>query len=282
MAVIRLDLGLSDSTARPPESGAVIAGRLALAVLRSPLVLLGLIAVGAMGWWVQGQYALQQAEHTRLLQQVEQAVGDSLRSARELQEADNLKRTQQEVEQQLGRITSADGNRYGFLHLADAVAAALPPDSWLQGIETDKEDPANRNVTVIVRGVMPSERAVTEFLTRLQDSRWVGEAALVGSSRIPLGRQSLTRFEVSLTSTLAPVEFWNTSAAGTGASAFGGQLPAGIAPGVLQNSGLGATPSPASVFAPAPAPAAAAGITPTLQQPPVVRPSVPPSVPPAR
>jgi len=249
MALIRIDLSLPDSEAKAPESGAIVALRLAGSVFRSPLVLVALLALGGAIWKVGEARTERFATRDRLRVEIQQAVQDSIRSAGELIKADSLKKTQAQIEAQLAKISKADGNRYSFIHLMDAVAATLPADSWIQGLKTTEQDTATRNVTILVSGVVPSEQAVTEMLSRLNENRWVGEASLVSSTRIPLGRQALFRFEVLVRSELAPVEFWNTLTTTAIAQGLG---DGGLVPGVNFVPGSAASSGAASVFGPQP------------------------------
>lgn len=224
MAMIRVDLQV-ETDAQPPVTGLARNLLMAFEVLKNPILIVVLLTLGAGIFWARKETKSLTSQLASINAEVDQQQRDSTKFAKELANAERLKKQQGEYERLVARIRGVDDNRYAFLHLMDDAARALPNESWLQQLQTTKEDPATRNVTVLVKGFAPSEGAVTEYLQRLNESPWITNGSLNNIDRVPVNRQTLVTFEISLESEIPDPSFFKTVPV---SELFGAQIPTNI------------------------------------------------------
>lgn len=210
MAMIRVDLQL-ETDARAPVTGAARTLRLMLEVVRDPLFLVILLLVAGGAVYMVRETRTLTAERDRLAADVTRQQQDSVRYAGDLADAQKLKAKQAASEQSAGRIKAVDDNRFAFTHLMDEAARQLPADSWLQSVVTVRDDAGTRNAQVRITGYAPNESAVTDYLTRLNDTPWLANGQLSKSARVQVNRQTLISFELLVDTEIPDPAFYQVA-----------------------------------------------------------------------
>lgn len=165
---------------------------------------LGLGATGFMFWSTSRR-------ESRLTEQETTAVQDSTRYAAVLREMNTAQAQRDSVVRQITVISSLDRSRYLWPHVLDEVARALPPYTWLIGLQQTSAVPsvtpeaeagvvnkakgasaqadadeaaAAAIVTMRIIGQSVDVQAITRFVRQLQDSPWVKTATLTNSDDV--------------------------------------------------------------------------------------------------
>jgi len=159
------------------------------------------IALGYMGY--SFLHVRSQAEDLQVRLESEQQ--DSLRFAALIEQTNELTQRRDLLAQRVEIIQQIDAARYVWPHLLDEVAAAVPDYLWLTEITYAGDNP----LTVRISGRAGSPFAVTNFMRRLEASRFLGPPELQSMQQQPseANQDDLVQvFELSVTYESPPLD----------------------------------------------------------------------------
>ncbi len=139
---------------------------------------IGAILVGA--WLFMGI----RSERADLEVALDQAVADSARLAEVIANQESLRARQDTIAQKLSMIQEIDAGRYIWPHVMDEVSRALPPYTWLTGIEQVSGGPTPRFRVIGRAGSLP---ALTRLMDGLEASPFVRTVELISSEQGQVG-----------------------------------------------------------------------------------------------
>jgi Tfp pilus assembly protein PilN len=140
------------------------------------------VGIGAILWLFLGV----QAERADLEVGVEQAVADSARLAEVIANQRSLRARQDTIAQKLAMIQEIDAGRYIWPHIMDEVSRALPPYTWLEGIDQVSGGPSPQ---FQINGRSGSLPALTRFMDALEASPFLRNVQLISSERTRVGSE---------------------------------------------------------------------------------------------
>lgn len=163
-------------------------------------VALSLLVVGGL-WFTQT------AEARELGEREQQAVQDSTRYAAVLKERRKAEAQRDSVMRQLNIIKSIDNDRYTWPHLMDEVSKALPPYTWLTGVQqtsvaqtasTTEADSAGPPPAMKFRvtGNTVDIQALTRFMRMLEQSPFIQNVTLSRSDLAMIEGKEVTDFSL--------------------------------------------------------------------------------------
>ena len=113
--------------------------------------------------------------------QLEQERQDSLKFAATIEKTNELTQRRDLLAQRVEVIQQIDAARYVWPHLLDEVAAAVPDYLWLREVTYVGDNP----LRVRISGRAGSPYAVTNFMRRLEASRFLGPPELQSMQQQP-------------------------------------------------------------------------------------------------
>lgn len=155
---------------------------------------------------VAGLWFTQTAEARELGEREQQAVQDSTRYAAVLKERRRAEAQRDSVMTQLNIIKSIDNDRYTWPHIMDDVSKALPPYTWLTGVqqtsvaqtassETDSAGPPPP-MKFRVTGNTVDIQALTRFMRMLEQSPFIQNVTLSRSDLAMIEGKEVTDFSL--------------------------------------------------------------------------------------
>ena len=148
---------------------------------RDPYMLFAIVAVvigvGYMGW----AFLSVRGEAEDLNVQLEEQRQDSILRAATIAAANQLQARGDSIARRVQIIQEIDQGRYVWSHLLDEVAAAVPDYTWLREVLQQTSNP----VTVRVAGRAGSIFAITQFMRRLEASRFLHTVRMENTQQIP-------------------------------------------------------------------------------------------------
>lgn len=169
------------------------------------------LLVGAIASWVVSLlfigvvYAMEAgtlAEINPRLEQLEDRRRDLRDEIEARQESDSLLAA---LASELSAIRQIDGERYVWPHIMEEIAVALPPFTWLIGVDylpavpDLDEDVENPPTEVLITGHTSDMQAYTGFLRRLGESSWLTN--VVGGATLMVEEQGRSVLAFSITVT---------------------------------------------------------------------------------
>lgn len=136
----------------------------------------GVLSLGVMAWLFLGIGA----EREELDVALTEARQDSVRFADVIQRTNQLTARRDSIAERVAIIQEIDAGRYVWPHLLDEVALALPEYTWLRDLTQIQADP----LQVRIGGRAGSNFAITNFMRRLEASRFLREVTLERSEQI--------------------------------------------------------------------------------------------------
>ena len=136
----------------------------------------GVLSLGVMAWLFLGIGA----EREELERALTEARQDSVRFADVIQRTNQLTARRDSIAERVAIIQEIDAGRYVWPHLLDDVALALPEYTWLRELTQIQADP----LQVRIGGRAGSNFAITNFMRRLEASRFLREVTLERSEQI--------------------------------------------------------------------------------------------------
>lgn len=136
----------------------------------------GVLSLGVMAWLFLGIGA----EREELDVALTEARQDSVRFADVIQRTNQLTARRDSIAERVAIIQEIDAGRYVWPHLLDEVALALPEYTWLRELTQIQADP----LQVRIGGRAGSNFAITNFMRRLEASRFLREVTLERSEQI--------------------------------------------------------------------------------------------------
>ena len=147
---------------------------------------------GGRNWWQTGMVAVlvvvpvavaalwltQRARANGLEERLQTASADSARLADLRALSDSLTERQTLIRERMDLIRTLDRDRFIWPHVMDEASRALPNFVWLTLIQELSPLPG---LTVEIRGMAATPLAVTEYVRRLEDSRYLGSVRILGS-----------------------------------------------------------------------------------------------------
>lgn len=133
------------------------------------------------------------AEMRELDARIESETADSVRLASVillLEEADARRDT---VEQKIGIIRDVDARRYVWPHIMEEVSRAMPEFTWLTGLRANGSGAIERPAFT-AEGHVGSTRALTRFMTQLENSPFIRSIDLVTSEQVTEEGRTFQRF----------------------------------------------------------------------------------------
>lgn len=116
---------------------------------------------------------------------LDQAVADSARFGAVIQTQTRLQARQDTIAEKLQMIQQIDAGRYIWPHIMDEISRALPPFTWLEGI--DAVGGNSSRPTFEVRGSTASLPALTRFMDALEASPFLSGIQLISSEQAQVG-----------------------------------------------------------------------------------------------
>jgi len=135
------------------------------------------IAAGYMGY----TFMSLNSEAEELDVQVQAAVQDSIRNAAIIERTNELQARADSIQERVSIIQEIDSHRYTWPHLLDEIATAVPDYTWLREVLYAGENP----LLIRVTGRAASYFAITNFMRRLEASRFIRGVGLETSQQIP-------------------------------------------------------------------------------------------------
>jgi len=135
------------------------------------------IAIGYIGYTFLGVGSAREELEVRL----EEERQDSIRFAALIEQTEALTARRDLLAQRVGIIQGIDSNRYVWPHLLDEVAGAVPEYLWLREVLYAGDAP----LQVRISGSAGSIFAVTNFMRRLEASRFLRNVELQGTQQQP-------------------------------------------------------------------------------------------------
>lgn len=130
-----------------------------------------------LGWWYTGLSSRQADVRVELAD----ALQDSTNYADLIERNATLAARRDSIAQKVGIIQEIDALRYVWPHLLDELARALPDFTWLtQVIQVS----VGGTVEFQVRGRAGNNRALTTFMTQLQESPFIRRVQLVQTEQV--------------------------------------------------------------------------------------------------
>ena len=175
--------------------------------VKDPFMLGAAAAVALSLLVVGGLWFTQTAEARELGEREQQAVQDSTRYAAVLKERRKAEAQRDSVMRQLNIIKSIDNDRYTWPHLMDEVSKALPPYTWLTGVqqtsvaqtastaEGDSAGPAPA-MKFRVTGNTVDIQALTRFMRLLEQSPFIQNVTLSRSDLAMIEGKEVTDFSL--------------------------------------------------------------------------------------
>lgn len=122
----------------------------------------------------------QRSQAQQLQSQLEEAQADSVRLAEQMALNDSLSQRRAEIRSRVQVVRQLDQNRYVWPHLLDEISAALPRDAWLDALRQQSPLP---DLQVQVMGIAGTPLIVTDYVRNLEQSPYIGEVQIVGTSK---------------------------------------------------------------------------------------------------
>jgi Tfp pilus assembly protein PilN len=202
----------------------------AIARVKDPFLVAALVSVGASGGGVASLYSAQAHRTAEVAEHERAAVQDSTRFAAVLAERNKAQARVDSVMRQIAVIRAIDNTRYVWPHIMDEVSRALPPFTWLTGLEqtskqplpaaardtttpapgaakkADKSDPAEAKarpdslerpaLQFAIKGNTVDIQALTRFMRVLEASPFVQNVTLTKSNLGLVDGKEVTQFEL--------------------------------------------------------------------------------------
>jgi Tfp pilus assembly protein PilN len=135
------------------------------------------VAVGYMGF----TFMSLRSQQEELSVQLENAIQDSIQNAAIIQRTNELRARADSIQERVAIIQEIDAHRYTWPHILDEIAAAVPDYTWLREVLYSSDNP----LTVRVAGRAASYYAITNFMRRLEASRFLRGVSLETSQQQP-------------------------------------------------------------------------------------------------
>jgi Tfp pilus assembly protein PilN len=119
---------------------------------------------------------------------IDQAVADSTRYANVIQTQTSLRARQDTIAQKLEMIQEIDAGRYIWPHIMDEVSRALPPFTWLSGVD---QISGGANPQFQIQGRSGSLPALTRFMDALEASPFLRNIQLISSEQASIGQNDI-------------------------------------------------------------------------------------------
>ena len=193
--------------------GATLSG--VAAKVKDPHLIFGVVTVAVCLALVGALQLRQTAVASRLDEEEQQAVQDSVKYAAELKVRRAAEARRDSVLKQLGIIKAIDNNRFVWPHLMDEVSRVMPPYTWLntmtqasampspsalQGDSTGKKDSLNVAPPAMkfrMIGNTVDIQALTRFMKDLEASAFVQNVTLDKSTLAVVDGKEVTEFQLS-------------------------------------------------------------------------------------
>jgi Tfp pilus assembly protein PilN len=129
-----------------------------------------IVALGYAGWTFFGVRGEMEELEVRL----EEERQDSIRNAAVIEQTNALTARRDSIAARAAIIQEIDADRYVWAHVIDEIGAAVPEFTWLREVTYVGDNP----LTVRIAGRAGSTFAVTNFMRRLEASRFLSGAQL--------------------------------------------------------------------------------------------------------
>jgi Tfp pilus assembly protein PilN len=129
-----------------------------------------IVALGYAGWTFFGVRGDTEELEVRL----EEERQDSIRNAAVIEQTNALTARRDSIAARAAIIQEIDADRYVWAHVIDEIGAAVPEFTWLREVTYLGDNP----LTVRIAGRAGSTFAVTNFMRRLEASRFLSGAQL--------------------------------------------------------------------------------------------------------
>ena len=128
------------------------------------------VLIGYTAWTFLGV----RSQTEELAVTLEEQQQDSIRNAAIIEQTNSLTARRDSIAARAAIIQEIDADRYVWAHLLDEVGAAVPEFMWLREVTYSGDNP----LTVRIQGRAGSTFAVTNFMRRLEASRFLQGAQL--------------------------------------------------------------------------------------------------------
>jgi len=181
--------------------------------------LLGIVALLVLAGAVF-VYFSQKRDLGELEERIVEARADSIRYQKEIRRIREIEKKQGQIRARIEAIRQVDTGRFRWAHMMEEVSKALPEYMWLTSVvrsEAETEEAATEQVAaaaaapsaadavlrIEITGITYSNLTLTEFMTNLERSPYLGGVTLVGSSHAAVEGTEVTSFALFATYTEA-------------------------------------------------------------------------------
>lgn len=197
-----LDLDLPAEMLAPPPS---IKG---LLFNRTALVIYALVLFGG-GGLTFATWSLGQRE-ARIRESLADLTATERQYSGDIARAEELTRRRAAIRSYLDTVSVVDEHRYAVVHALDQFDRHRPSDTWLERVETVREDSATKITILRLTGVTPSQDQVAEYQRRLEGSPWLRNVQFQSSDVVTVSGQGAVRFVLTSETRRPEKEFLTT------------------------------------------------------------------------
>jgi Tfp pilus assembly protein PilN len=156
-------------------------------------LLLGVVVL-VLAIWVDHRSSTR---YEAITAEVEQEQQEQSRLRDDLKRTQDLADRRETLQKLIGRVSAVDRNRFGFVHLMDQVAAAIPNNVWIEALLTNAMEEESRRIDFRIHGYTPSMDVLGVFMQQLESSPFLTGITYVSSSSEKLSGNDVLRFELS-------------------------------------------------------------------------------------
>ena len=185
-------------------------------------IVAAVVGLGYMGW----SFFAANGRTEDLNVQLEEERQDSIRFAAIIEQSNQLQARGDSIARRVQVIQEIDQGRFVWPHLLDEVAAAVPDYTWLREVLQQTASP----LTVRLSGRAGSIFAITQFMRRLEASRFLHTVQMENTQQIPSEESPedlVYLFELVLSYESPPIDELETVPLFSGASAMTASPPPG-------------------------------------------------------
>lgn len=185
-------------------------------------IVAGVVGLGYIGW----SFLSTNGRTEDLNVQLEEQRQDSIRFAAIIQQSNQLQARGDSIARRVQVIQEIDQGRYVWPHLLDEIASAVPDYTWLREVLQQGTSP----LTVRIAGRAGSIFAITQFMRRLEASRFLHTVRMENTQQIPSEESPedlVYLFELVVTYESPPIDELETVPLFGGASAMTATPPPG-------------------------------------------------------
>lgn len=209
--LLRLDFRLDDSELDLPEEMLAPPPSIrGLLLNRTALTMYTLVALGAGGLF-GSTWSLERREAA-----IRESIDGLAETARQYKDdiarAEALRDRRNEIRAYIDTVEAVDEHRYGVVHALDQFDRSRPRDTWLERIETVREDTTAKVTILRLTAVAPTQELMAEYQRALESSPWLRNVQFQNSELVSVSGQQAIRFGLTTETRHAEREFLVTEA----------------------------------------------------------------------